>query len=136
MTKQEYLSQAYKLEQLIQKKQLLVNEYESLASISGIKYDGVRLDGNGNHETTFLKWMDKVIDLKKEIEELQKRVELLKAEIVRVIEALKNYDYITILVMRYLKNFTWLDVCDKLYISRATAYRWHDLAISLITIPN
>ena len=46
-----------------------------------------------------------------------------------------NEDYKNVLALRYISGFTWADICEKLYISRATVHRWHDKAVEILVIP-
>ena len=70
------------------------------------------------------------MDVEKKIELLEAEYETAKAEVVKAIEKLPSPDYQTILIMRYLNEYSWADICDKLYISLSTAKRWHWDAIN------
>lgn len=137
MTSKEYLSQVYILEQKIKRKQMHVKEYESLAaSAPSAKLDSIRVDGTRNLDAPFVKWVEKIIDIEKEIKRLQMKLDTLKDEIIGVIEILDNEDYKTLLVYRYLHCMTWEDIADKLYISMSTVKRWHWKALEQIKIPS
>jgi DNA-directed RNA polymerase specialized sigma subunit len=136
MTKIEYLSQVYKLQLKIDKKKIRAEEYERLSmSIPGPNYDQPVVDKTRSLEAPFVKWIGKLIDIQKEIEELEKKLDVLKAEVIGVIETLENEDYKNVLALRYISGFTWTDICEKLYISRATVHRWHDKAVEILVIP-
>lgn len=137
MTAKEYLSQVYILEQKIKRKQMRAEEYKQLASSTpSINYDGIRVDGTRNLEAPFVKWVGKLIDIQEEIKNLQTKLDLLKDEIIGVIETLDNEDYKTLLVLRYLNCKPWEDIADKLYTSLSTVKRWHTKALVQIKIPS
>lgn len=136
MAAKEYLSQVYILEQKIKRKQMRAKEYEQLASsIPGVNFDGIRVDGTRNLDAPFVKWVGKLIDIQDEIKKLQIKLDVLKDEVIGVIEAMDNEDYKTLLVLRYLNCLSWEDLADKLYISTSTVKRWHEKALELIKVP-
>ena len=135
MTKIEYLSQVYKLQLKIDKKKIRAEEYERLSmSIPGPNYDQPVVDKTRSLEAPFVKWIGKLIDIQKEIEELEKKLDVLKAEVIGVIETLENEDYKNVLALRDISCLTWGDICEKLYISLSTVKRWHQNALELIKI--
>ena len=135
MTKIEYLSQVYKLQLKIDKKKIRAEEYERLSmSIPGPNYDQPVVDKTRSLEAPFVKWIGKLIDIQKEIEELEKKLDVLKAEVIGVIETLENEDYKNVLALRYISCLTWGEICGKLYISLSTVKRWHQSAIDIIKI--
>lgn len=135
MTKIEYLSQVYKLQLKIDKKKIRAEEYERLSmSIPGPNYDQPVVDKTRSLEAPFVKWIGKLIDIQKEIEELEKKLDVLKAEVIGVIETLENEDYKNVLALRYISYLTWGEICGKLYISLSTIKRWHQSAIDIIKI--
>lgn len=111
----------------IDRMNLRYKEYERLASsVPGMNYEGVRVDGTRSLEAPFAKWVGKMIDLKIVIDENQKKLDELKAEIIGVIETLDNEDYKNVLMLRYISFLTWEEIADKLYISLSTVKRWHE----------
>lgn len=135
MTKIEYLSQVYKLQLKIDKKKIRAEEYERLSmSIPGPNYDQPVVDKTRSLEAPFVKWIGKLIYIQKEIEELEKKLDVLKAEVIGVIETLENEDYKNVLALRYISCLTWGEICGKLYISLSTVKRWHQSAIDIIKI--
>lgn len=59
----------------------------------------------------------------------------LKAEIQGVIDAIPNMDERLVLTYRYIKNYTWNRIGDELYADERTVRRWHDRALSHVTVP-
>ena len=131
MTSKEFLQRPMRLRWRIDALKLQKEQYEELAnSIPGGNYDKPVVQKSRSNEAPFIKWIDKIMDVEKKIESLQAEYETAKAEVVKAIEKLPNPDYQTVLIMRYLNEYSWADICDKLYISLSTAKRWHWDAIN------
>ena len=131
MTSKEFLQRPMRLRWRIDALKLQKEQYQELAnSIPGGNYDKPVVQKTRNNEAPFIKWIDKIMDVEKKIESLEAEYETAKAEVVKAIEKLPNPDYQTILIMRYLNEYSWADICDKLYISLSTAKRWHWDAIN------
>ena len=131
MTSKEFLQRPMRLRWRIDALKLQKEQYEELAnSIPGGNYDKPVVQKTRSNEAPFIKWIDKIMDIEKKIESLEAEYETAKAAVVKAIERLPNPDYQTILIMRYLNEYSWADICDKLYISLSTAKRWHWDAIN------
>ena len=131
MTSKEFLQRPMRLRWRIDALKLQKEQYEELAnSIPGGNYDKPVVQKTRSNEAPFIKWIDKIMDIEKKIESMEAEYETAKAAVVKAIEKLPNPDYQTILIMRYLNEYSWADICDKLYISLSTAKRWHWDAIN------
>ena len=131
MTSKEFLQRPMRLRWRIDALKLQKEQYEELAnSIPGGNYDKPVVQKTRSNEAPFIKWIDKIMDVENKIESLEAEYETAKAEVVKAIEKLPNPDYQTILIMRYLNEYSWADICDKLFISLSTAKRWHWDAIN------
>ena len=131
MTSKEFLQRPMRLKWRIDALKLQKEQYEELAnSIPGGNYDKPVVQKTRSNEAPFIKWIDKIMDIEKKIESLEAEYETAKAAVVKAIEQLPNPDHQTILIMRYLNEYSWADICDKLYISLSTAKRWHWDAIN------
>ena len=131
MTSKEFLQRPMRLKWRIDALKLQKEQYEELAnSIPGGNYDKPVVQKTRSNEAPFIKWIDKIMDIEKKIESLEAEYETAKAAVVKAIEKLPNPDHQTILIMRYLNEYSWADICDKLYISLSTAKRWHWDAIN------
>ncbi len=131
MTSKEFLQRPMRLRWRIDALKLQKEQYEELAnSIPGGNYDKPVVQKTRSNEAPFIKWIDKIMDIEKKIESMETEYETAKAAVVTAIEKLPNPDYQTILIMRYLNEYSWADICDKLYISLSTAKRWHWDAIN------
>ena len=77
----------------------------------------------------------KIIDLQTEINyDIQKLVDL-KREMVRVIKAVDNTEYQTLLELRYLCFKTWEQIAVDLGYNVRHVYRMHDEAVESIKVP-
>lgn len=131
MTSKEFLQRPMRLRWRIDALKLQKEQYEELAnSIPGGNYDKPVVQKTRSNEAPFIKWIDKIMDIEKKIESMEAEYETAKAAVVKAIEQLPNPDHQTILIMRYLNEYSWADICDKLYISLSTAKRWHWDAIN------
>ena len=131
MTSKEFLQRPMRLRWRIDSLKLQKEQYEELAnSIPGGNYDKPVVQKTRSNEAPFIKWIDKIMDIEKKIESMEAEYETAKAAVVKAIEKLPNPDHQTILIMRYLNEYSWADICDKLYISLSTAKRWHWDAIN------
>ena len=133
MTSKEFLQRPMRLKWRIDALKLQKEQYEELAnSIPGGNYDKPVVQKTRSNEAPFIKWIDKIMDIEKKIESMETEYETAKAAVVKAIEKLPNPDYQTILIMRYLNEYSWADICEKLYISLSTAKRWHWDAINAL----
>ena len=54
----------------------------------------------------------------------------------RVINTLLSPDYRILLRYRYLNRRTWNQIADLLHVDPRTVRRWHEKAVSLLTLPD
>ena len=133
MTSKEFLQKPMRIQHRIEQLQLKRQTFEELAnSIPGGNYDKPLVQKTRNTQAPFIKWIDKIMEVEKEIEKLEEEFEVAKAEVIKAIEKLDNADYQTLLIMRYLNEYSWTSICEKMYISLSTAKRWHWEAINVL----
>ncbi|AUD63477.1 hypothetical protein BK010_07660 [Tenericutes bacterium MO-XQ] len=131
----EYLSRYHNTKVKIQKLQALVDEYIRLANeIPGIQFDAIRVDGGKNLKVPFEKWILKALDYELEIKDTETNLPIIKADILKTIEQLKDSEKERVLILRYIDWLTWNQIADEMYISRSTVKRWHLKALSLLKI--
>ena len=131
----EYLSRYHNTKVKIEKLQELVDEYIRLANeIPGIQFDAIRVDGGKNLKAPFEKWILKTLDYELEIKEMRINLPIIKADILKTIEKLKDSEMERVLILRYIDWLTWNQIADEMYISRSTVKRWHVNALSGIQI--
>ena len=133
MTSKEFLQKPMRIQHRIEQLQLKRKTFEELAdSIPGGNYDKPLVQKTRNTQAPFIKWIDKIMEVEKEIEKLEEEFEISKAEVIKAIEKLDNADYQTLLIMRYLNEYSWTSICEKMYVSLSTAKRWHWEAINVL----
>lgn len=131
MTSKEFLQRPMRLRLRIDALKLQKEQYKVLAnSVPGGNYDKPIVQMTRSNNAPFIKWIDKIMDVEKKIETMEAEYETAKATVLKAIEKLPNTDHQTILIMRYLNEYSWTEICDKLYISLSTAKRWHWDAIN------
>jgi len=130
MTAKEYLGQAYRLDQRINSK------LEQLASLNELatKCTGVLtgMPRNPNRGTsTMADAVAKIVDLQAEINRDIDRLVDLKREMVRLIKAVDNTEYQTLLELRYLCFKTWEQIAVDLNYSIHHLYKLHNAALDI-----
>lgn len=131
MTKKEYLSQAYRLDQRINSKLAQVTALNDLATkCTSTLSDMPR---NPNRATsTMADSVEKIIDLQAEINNDIDCLVDLKRDLVRTIKSVENAEYQTILELRYLCFKTWEQIAVDMGYNVRHVYRIHDEAVSQI----
>ena len=134
MTKKEYLSQAYRLDQRINSKLEQVESLNGLATKVSSTLTG--MPKNPNRATsTMADAVAKIIDLQEEINNDIDRLVDLKREMVTVIKAVVNKESQTLLELRYLCFRTWEQIAVDMGYNVRHVYRLHDEAVEKIIIP-
>ena len=67
-----------------------------------------------------------------EIEREMEDVEAVKAEVHRVISAVEDERYRTVLMLKYLRGRLWRQIADEMYCDIRTATRWHGRALQRV----
>jgi hypothetical protein len=130
----EYLSRYHNTKVKIQKLQALVDEYIRLANeVPGIQFDAIRVDGGKNLKAPFEKWILKALDYELEIKDMEKNLPIIKADILKTIEKLKDFEMERVLILRYIDWLTWNQIAARMYVSISTLKRLHKIAIDCIS---
>jgi len=133
MTAKEYLGQAYRLDQRINSKLEQVASLSDLATKVTTTISDV--PRNPNHSTSHTAdSIAKIVDLQAEINHDIDCLVDLKRDIVKVIKAVDNIEYQTLLELRYLCFKTWEQIAVDMGYNVRHVYRVHDLAVSTIKI--
>ncbi len=134
MTAKEYLGQAYRLDQRINSKLEQVASLNELATKCTSTLTG--MPRNPNHGTsTMADAIGKIIDLQAEINRDIDRLVDLKREMVKLIKAVDNTEYQTLLELRYLCFKTWEQIAVDMGYNVRHVYRLHDEAVESIVVP-
>ena len=135
MDVKKYLSRYHNLELDIKHLQDEIAEYKRLASsIPGMNFDAIRLDGTKSLDAPFTKWIYKAIEKEQQISDMMKQLQMVKCEIISVIDELNETGLKRLLIYRYIDWLSWNEIAKKMFYSASTIRRWHDEAIKMITI--
>ena len=135
MTAKEYLKRAYLLDKQIN---VEIQELDSLKSmrgqVQGVFY-GERIGSNPNREALFVKTLEKIWDREQKINEKIDKLVDLKTEIDAAIDQMENVEERLLLKYRYLKNESWEDIAMDLNVSYRTVHRIHASALRNFVVP-
>ena len=131
MTAKEYLSQAYRLDQRIDAKIEQVMSLRNLAAKATSTLSDAAPSGTQNvHRMEDI--IIKIIDFENEINADIDRLVDLKREIMRVIKALPNPEYQTLLELRYLCFKPWEQIAVEMGYSIDNVYKLHRMALKTL----
>lgn len=137
MTAREYLEQIGVIKKKIYFLELEADEYERLSlSVPGPNYDRPIVDGTRSLEAPFVKWIDKKFETLEKIEKLKKKLTVIEKVSSEAISELEDAEYRLILTYKYFDGLSWIDIAEKVHYSRQTVYRYCQIALDLIKIPN
>jgi DNA-directed RNA polymerase specialized sigma subunit len=134
MTAKEYLGQAYRLDQRINSKLEQVASLNELATKCTSTLTGMPRNPNRG-TSTMADAIVKIIDLQAEINRDIDRLVDLKREMVKLIKAVDNTEYQTLLELRYLCFKTWEQIAVDMGYNVRHVYRLHDEAVESIVVP-
>ncbi len=135
MNVQRYLSQAYRLDQIIKCNLDEVASLREMASSVSSPGFGERVQTSNKHEAPYIKCIEKIMVLEDKInKEVEQQMEL-REQIHSVIGKLENDDERMVLKYRYLQNYSWEQIGMILHASRRTIRRWHDKALEHVELP-
>ena len=134
MTVKEYLGQAYRLDQRINSKLEQVASLNELATKCTSTLTGMPRNPNRG-TSTMADAVCKIVDLQAEINSDIDRLVDLKREMVRMIKAVDNTEYQTLLELRYLCFRTWEQIAVDMGYSIQHIYRLREKAYDEIRVP-
>ncbi|MBR1810139.1 MAG: hypothetical protein IJ766_00625 [Clostridia bacterium] len=135
MTAKEYLNQAYRLDQRIDAKIAQVASLNDLATKCTATLSDMPKNPNRG-ATTMADAVDKIVDLQREINSDIDRLVDLKREIVRVIKAVGNPEYQTLLEKRYLCFMAWEQIAVDMGYELRYLHKLHVRALECCVIPD
>lgn len=133
MTTKEYLGQAYRLDQRINSKLEQIASLNELATKCTSTLTGMPRNPNRG-TSTMADAVTKIVDLQAEINRDIDRLVDLKREMVRLIKAVDNTEYQTLLELRYLCFKTWEQIAVDMGYNVRHVYRLHDEAVENIAV--
>jgi len=136
MTAKQYLRQAYRLNELINSDLEELAQLKVLStSISSPNLSGMPPSSTRNTEPSFVKCINKIVDLEKIInDEIDRFVEL-KKEIREVINNVPDPDERLVLRLRYIEFLKWEAVASSMGLSLKQVHRIHASALMNVKIP-
>ena len=135
MTAKEYLSQGYRLEQIIKLIKMDIEYWQDLASSVSSPGFEEHFNATRNTDAPFVKQIYKMMEYQ---DLLTEKLELhmnLKREMQKAIEEMSNQDERLVLEFRYIKNLTWPRIADLMYVDDSTVRRWHNKALNHFVVP-
>ena len=135
MTAKEYLSQGYRLEQIIKLIKMDIEYWQDLASSVSDPGFEEHFNATRNTDAPFVKQIYKMMEYQ---DLLTEKLELhmnLKREMQKAIEEMSNQDERLVLEFRYIKNLTWPRIADLMYVDESTVRRWHNKALNHFVVP-
>jgi len=136
MTAIHYLRLAYRLNELINSDLEELAQLKALStSISSPNLSGMPPSSTRNTEPSFVKCINKIVDLEKIInDEIDRFVEL-KKEIREVINNVPDPDERLVLRLRYIEFLKWEAVASNMGLSLKQVHRIHASALMNVKIP-
>lgn len=130
MTAKEYLGQAYRLDQRIDAKIAQVSSLNDLATKCTATLNGMPRNPNRSG-SSMADAVVKIISLQNEInEDIDKLVDL-KREMVTLIKRVNDTEYQTLLEKRYLCFMTWEQIAVDMNYSIHHLYKIHNAALAI-----
>ncbi len=137
MTAKEYLNQARHLDALINCRLREIDYWRDLSSsVAGMKFDGMPHSPNHPTEAPFVRCLEKIDEIQKDVEDKVAYLVRLKEEINMAIDMLASRDEQLLLRYRYLDDFTWEEIARMLNVSLRTVHRIHGSALQNFIVPN
>ena len=128
----KYLSQISRLKRKIVALEIRRRTFEELAdSIPTHPIDEPRVQkDNTKAQVPFVKWIDKIWDVEKAIEEAEAELKEITNHSLAAIGRIDNADYQNILILRFMNEMRWEDIASELNISYSTCKRWYNFALT------
>ena len=136
MTAKEYLQQAYRLDQKISSDLEEVASLREMAISVSSPQLAERVQTSGNTDASFVRALEKIMNLE---ERINKEIDLLmelKKEIRIVITTVEDTDERMVLKYRYVHNYTWEQIGNELHADARTVRRWHGKALQHVILPD
>ena len=125
MTAKEFLKQAYRLNELINSD---LEELQGLRDLSRSISSPVleeKVSGTKNTDPPFVKYVVRIVDLEKQIQQEVDRLVKLKTDIREAVNRMENVDEKLLLRYRYINFLNWEEICVNLNVSMRTVHRLH-----------
>lgn len=135
MKAKEYLHQAYRLDHRINSDIEEMARLREMASSVSSPVFGEKVQTSRSTEAPFVRCIEKIMLLEKQINnEIDTLVDL-KEQIRGVIDRVPDTDERMVLRYRYVHNYTWEQIGDELNVDKSTVRRWHGNALLHTEVP-
>ena len=131
MTAKEYLSQAYRLNQLVSTKMEQIENLRVLSEKVTASYGSEQV----SHSRNVASMEDTVVRIVAEQEDLNRqlnRIVRLQVEITALIDKVQNVNYSEILTKRYLRFMPWNRIASEMGYSRRWVLQKHEQALGVV----
>jgi RNA polymerase sigma factor (sigma-70 family) len=136
MTAKGYLNQARHLDALINCRLREIDYWRDLSrSVSGSSFEP-NYNPNRPTEAPFVKCLEKIDVIQRDMEEKVAYLIQLKEEINTAIDKLESRDEQLVLRYRYLDDCTWEEISRMLNVSLRTVHRIHGSALQNFSVPD
>lgn len=135
MTAKEFLKQAYRLNELINSD---LEELQNLRELSRSVSSPVleeKVSKTKSTDLPFEKYVIRIVDLEKQIQQEVERLIKLKSDIREAINQMENVDEKLLLRYRYINFLNWEEICVNLNVSMRTVHRLHSSALQRLKVP-
>lgn len=135
MTAKEYLSQAYRLNHIIDSNLRELKRLHDVATEISSPVFTERVQTERNTEAPFVKSVEKIVELEHMIDSEVDRLVDLRVEIHKVIEDVEDPSEQLVLRYRYIMGYTWEKIGEALGVDSRTVRRWHSKALQHVKVP-
>lgn len=137
MTAKEYLKQARHLDAMIHCHLREIDYWKDLSgSVSGVNYDGMPRNLNRPTEASFVRCLEKIDEIQRDVEKKVAILIALREEINSRINLLTDHDEQLVLRYRYIDNCNWEEIAGFINVSLRTVHRVHGSALQHFSVPN
>ena len=137
MTTVRYLSQGSRLDAAVACQAGRLKELRLAADrVGALRIKEVTVCSSPSGEAPYVRALDQIWELQDAIDRDLELLVRLDRQIDRVINTLLSPDYRLLLRYRYLGRRTWPQIANAMHIDPRTARRWHEKAVSLLTLPD
>ena len=137
MTAKDYLKQARRLDAMIHSRLREIDYWKDLSSgVSSVNYDGMPHNPNRPTEAPFVRCVEKISDIQRDIEKKVAVLISLREEINEQIDLLDSVEEQMLLRYRYIDGLTWDEIERLMNVSERTAFRIHGNALAHFSVPH
>lgn len=135
MTVKEYLGQAYLLDNRINSDTKELEELRIMSQTISSPGFEEHYNASKNTDAPYIRTLEKIFDMESKILEEMNLLMALKQQIRDVISKVEKPEHQMIMRYRYIHNYSWSKIGDKLCADITIVQRWHNKAIAKIKLP-